>query len=512
MNRKELVDLNLYNQDYIIWIIIVIKEVHMFIAREKELRFLSDIYHAKGGQLVVLYGRRRVGKTEVLREFCKDKQHVFYSCTQTTDSAQLENFSNAMFKEDIPAKKYVGSFDNWESAFKSCLDLPYNSGKKLVVIDEFPYMCQANSSIPSILQNLFDSDFKDSEIMLVLCGSSMSFIEKDLLSEKNPLYGRATGIYRMTEMDFYDSCKFFPKFSAEDKVYAYSILGGIPHYLKQFDDCVSLEENIKNRILTKGCVLYSEVEFLLHQELREVSVYNSIIQAIASGSTKLNEISQKSLIDNSSKTGIYLRNLNELGLVVKEFPITEKQKKTGNSRNGYYRLTDSFFRFWYNFCFPNLSVLEDGDVGGLYEYTVKPGLNHFASLAFEDVCRQFIKRQQFNGALPFRYSKIGRWFGKTKVQDSSTSSGFITTESEVDILCADEHYKNYLVGECKFKNSDFTYSDYLNTISKFDDLKAEANFYYYLFSKSGFSDSVVEEASKAGNVFLYELEDVVSNN
>lgn len=482
----------------------------MFIAREKELKFLNDIYHAKGGQLVVLYGRRRVGKTEVLREFCKDKQHVFYSCTQTIDSAQLKNFSNAMFKEDIPAKKYIGSFDNWESALKSCLDLPYNSDKKLVVIDEFPYMCQANSSIPSILQNLFDSDFKDSEIMLVLCGSSMSFIEKDLLSEKNPLYGRATGIYRMTEMDFYDSCKFFPNFSAEDKVYTYSILGGIPHYLKQFNDCDSLEENIKDRILTKGCVLYSEVEFLLHQELREVSVYNSIIQAIASGSTKLSEISQKSLIDNSSKTGIYLRNLNELGLVVKEFPVTEKQKKTGNSRNGYYRLTDSFFRFWYNFCFSNLSVLEDGDVGGLYEYTVKPGLNHFASLAFEDVCRQFIKRQQLNGSLPFRYSKIGRWFGKTSVKDDSMPGGSKIIESEADIFCTDAHYDNYIVGECKFKNSPFAYSDYMNVISKFYNLKDKATFYYYLFSKSGFSDSVLEVGNENSDVYLYDLEQVVN--
>ena len=155
-------------------------------------------------------GRRRVGKTETLKEFCKGKPHVFYSCTQSTDKVQLAKFSKQVFKENIPAKKYISEFADWESAFRSVLDLPYGDQKKMLIIDEFPYMCKGNKSIPSILQNLWDTDLKDQNVMIVLCGSAMSFIEKDLLAEKNPLYGRATGIYKMTEMGFYDAVKFFP--------------------------------------------------------------------------------------------------------------------------------------------------------------------------------------------------------------------------------------------------------------------------------------------------------------
>ena len=196
----------------------------MFIGREAELQFLNDKYEENKGQLIVLYGRRRVGKTETLREFCKGKPHIFYSCTQTTDRVQLAKFSKQLLKEDIPARQYVTEFADWEKAFRTILDLPYGAEKKLVIIDEFPYMCRGNKSIPSILQNLWDAEFKNSNVMLILCGSAMSFIEKELLAEKNPLYGRATGIYKMKEMGFYDAIKFFPDYSPKDKVLTYALL------------------------------------------------------------------------------------------------------------------------------------------------------------------------------------------------------------------------------------------------------------------------------------------------
>ena len=263
----------------------------MFIGRETELRFLQDKYNEKKAQLIVLYGRRRVGKTETLREFCRDKPHLFFSCTQTTDRVQLARFSSQILREDIPAKQYLSEFADWEKAFRAILDLPYGEKKKLIVIDEFPYMCKGNKSIPSILQNLWDMELKDGNVMIVLCGSAMSFVEKELLAEKNPLYGRATGIYKMTEMGFYEAARFFPDYSERDKVLAYAVLGGIPHYLNQFRPELSVQENIKRNILTKGSVLYSEVDFLLHQELREPPIYNAIIEAVALGSTKLNDIS-----------------------------------------------------------------------------------------------------------------------------------------------------------------------------------------------------------------------------
>ena len=481
----------------------------MFIGREAELRFLEDKYQEDRGQLIVLYGRRRVGKTETLREFCKDKPHVFYSCTQSTDKVQLVKFSQLMLKEDIPARNYITEFADWEKAFHAILDLPYGDRKKLIVIDEFPYMCKGNDSIPSILQNLWDSELKDANVMVILCGSAMSFIEKELLAEKNPLYGRATGIYKMQAMGFYDAARFFPDYSPRDKVLTYAVLGGIPHYLNQFDPKKSLGENIKRNILTKGSVLYSEVDFLLHQELRETPIYNSIIEAVALGNTKLSDISQKAMMDSTSKTSVYLRNLIELGIVEREFSVDVKLKEKANASRGAYCLTDNFFRFWYTFGFANFSQLEDGDVDGVYEYVVEPALHEFASFIFEDVCKEFVKEQQKRNALPFRYSKMGRWFGKTTVRDEHTDTGLRTAETEIDLLAIDREEKNYLVGECKFKKQPFRYSEYLNTVAKLTPQKQKAAFYYALFSESGFDEKIEEIAREDQMLQLYDLEKIV---
>lgn len=482
----------------------------MFIGRETELKFLQDKYDEKKGQLIVLYGRRRVGKTETLREFCRQKPHVFFSCTQSTDKVQLAKFSKQMLREDIPAKKYISEFEDWERAFHAILELPYGDKKKLLVIDEFPYMCRGNKSIPSILQTIWDIELKDRNVMLILCGSAMSFIEKELLAEKNPLYGRATGIYKMNEMGFYDAARFFPNYSEKEKVLAYAVLGGIPHYLNQFDKEISVAENIKRNILTKGCVLYSEAEFLLHQELRETAIYNAIIEAVALGNTKLNDIRQKALIEDTSKTSIYLKNLIELGIVRREFSVDVGTKEKVNKNRGTYRLTDHFFRFWYAFGFANLSQLEDGDAEGVYEYLIAPALGEFASLAFEDICKEFVRNLQKKNALPFRYTKMGRWVGKTTVRDKNAEKGLRVAETEIDLLGIGKDEKEYLVGECKFKHSPFAYSEYLDTAAKLAPQKEKAKFYYALFSASGFDDKLAAKAKTSEALCLYDLETIVN--
>ena len=482
----------------------------MFIGRETELAFLQNKYEEKKGQLIVLYGRRRVGKTETLREFCKNKPHVFYSCTQSTDKVQLAKFSKQVLKENIPARRYISEFADWESALRTVLDLPYGNQKKTLIIDEFPYMCKSNKSIPSILQNLWDAELKDQNVMIILCGSAMSFIEKELLAEKNPLYGRATGIYKMTEMGFYDAVKFFPNYSDTDKILAYSILGGIPHYLRQFNPDLSIAENIKRNILTKGCVLYSEVDFLLHQELRETPIYNSLIEAVALGNTKLNDISTKSLVEDTSKTSVYLKNLIELGIVEREFSVDSGTREKANTNRGTYRLTDNFFRFWYAFGFTNYSQLEDGDVDGVYDFVIAPFLDQFASYAFEDVCKEFVREMQKQNALPFRYSKIGKWTGKTTLYDKDAPNKMRVGETEIDLLAIGRGEKEYLVGECKYKVEPFTYAEYYKTKVKLTPLKETAAFFYALFSRSGFDDKVLAETEANTDLQLFTLPQIVN--
>lgn len=479
----------------------------MFIGRKQELQFLEDKYNSKGGQLIVLYGRRRVGKTETLREFCKGKRHIFYSCREVSDKLQLRSFSEKLLKENIPAASYIKEFSEWETALKSVLDLPYGDEKKLLIIDEFPYMCRGNESIPSVLQNLWDELFKDENIMIVLCGSAMSFIEKELLAEKNPLYGRATGIYKMEAMSFYDAVQFFPNYTDRDKIIAYSILGGIPHYLRQFDADLPLEENIKRNILTKGCVLYSEVEFLLRQELRETPLYNSIIEAVALGNTKLNDISVKSLVDDTSKTSVYLKKLIELEIIKREFSVDDGMKERANTNRGLYRLADSFFRFWYAFVFTNYSELESGDTDGVFEYAIKPNLHEFASFAFEDVCREYVRKMQRAGRLPFRYQRMGRWWGRTTVRRKDKTE---VQETEIDLLAVSQKADQYLVGECKFKGRPFSFAEYLDTSVKLSQQKGKAEIFYYLFSESGFDDNLTSEVEKDEHLKLVGLEDVVS--
>lgn len=463
----------------------------MFVGREKELAFLEERYQRKEGQLIVLYGRRRVGKTETLRKFCEGKQHVFYSCVECPDEQQLKNFSARMLKNSNPAAKYLSYFSDWRQLFENIGELcEYH--KQLIIIDEFPYMVKNNPAIPSILQNVWDSVLKNKNVCIILCGSAMSFIEKEILSEKNPLYGRATGILKMTAMDFYDAVQFLPHFSCEDRVSAYAILGGIPHYLLQFDDGVSLEENVVEHILQRGSILYSEVEFLLRQELRETSTYNAIIQAITLGNTKLNDIHQKTQIDKT-KISAYLKNLMDLGIVYREFPVSAKPKEMANVSRGLYELADQYFFFWYSFVFQNRSELEAGDAEGIWKYAVEPELDLFVSRVFEIICIQYLRKKNQHGDLPFHFVKIGRWWDK---------------ENEIDIMAVDRTCKNVILGECKYKKSKMGVSDLRHLQAKFAADKKKDTF-YYLFSRSGFSEQLKKVAGEE-SVYLVGLQELVS--
>ncbi|MCL2078975.1 MAG: ATP-binding protein [Oscillospiraceae bacterium] len=482
----------------------------MFIGREQELNFFEDKYSAPGGQLVVLYGRRRVGKTEVMHKFCEGKPHVFYSCRELSDTKQHAAFTERLSKSGIPIIKYSSAFGEWEAAFKSILEMPTNGKKKLLVIDEFPYMCKGNSSIPSLLQILWDEELKNQDIMIVLCGSAMSFIEKKLLSEKNPLYGRATGIYKMNEMPFEDAIKFFANYSDEDKMLAYAILGGIPHYLQQFDPALSLRENIIKNVLTKGCALYNEVEFLIRQELREPAFYNTLIEAIALGNTQLNDIYMKTQLDKA-KISVYLKNLIELQILEREFSVLSSSKEQVTSTRGLYRITDNFFRFWFSFVFSNLSDLENNDAEGVFTYAVLPQINDFASPVFETVCREFMRDKNRKGELSFRISRLGRWWGKLNknVTTENEKEKIVAEDTEIDIVAIDAKSKNYILGECKFRNSAMDISEFNNLKEKVSVIKKGAAVEYALFSKSGFTKGLTEQAEKDEPIKLFSLSDII---
>ena len=474
----------------------------MFIGRQQELEFLNNKYNSKKAEFVVLYGRRRVGKTELLTEFCRDKPNLFYSCNEYTDRKQFSAFCNSLFVFEPSLHKQIRRFADWQDVFSSLGDLP-GEEKKIIVIDEFPYMCKGDKSIPSLLQNLWDHKLKDSNIMLILSGSSVSFIEDELLGVKNPLYGRATGIYKLEPLPFDDAVKFFPDYSNEEKVTAFSILGGIPHYLKQFDPDISLEDNIKKHILSKGTVLSGEVEYILHQELREPAIYITLLETIATGSTKFNEICERSQIE-SGKMSVYLRNLAELGIIARDYPVLTKAKDLTKKNIGEYRITDDFFRFWFAYVYKYSSELALGNVDDLWNYVIKKDLHNFASKAFENISIKYLYKQRHIGNTPVLFLSIGRWWGKVTHKDENGKP--YTVSEEIDVLATDKDEKNYIIGECKFTNEPFDLAQ-LKALQKKLEINGEK--YWYLFSLNGFTDAVKDAAKENNNIRLVTLDDML---
>ena len=296
-------------------------------------------------------------------------------------------------------------------------------------------------------------------------------------------------------MTFLDSIKFVPNFSTHDKIATYSILGGIPYYLNQFNDSVSLEENICSNILENGSIFYSEPDFLLKQELREPATYNTIVQAISFGNTKFNEIQQSTQIEKG-KLSVYLKNLMELGIIEREFPILSSPSSTQKSQRGIYKITDFFFRFWYSFVFPNLTLLDYGDSITVYNNIIANKLDYFISLPFENICIEYLLQQNKENLLPFNFTSIGRWWDN---------------ENEIDIIATDYNKEKVISGECKFHKSKCDKRDLKKHISKnLQGLKLKSNntIFYYYFSYSGFTEDAVTFA-KENNITLITGEDLV---
>lgn len=457
-----------------------------FIGRAYELKFLESCYADSKAQLVFLYGRRRVGKTETLLKFAENKRHVFFAAQASTREEQLASFSRQMFEAGAPAGRYISQYSDWESALRDIDSLPSENGeRKLVIFDEFPYLVKSDPSLPSVLQNLWDHTLRHENIMIVLCGSAMSFIEKELLSEKAPLYGRATGILKMMPMSYREAAEFFPEYSVEDKVISYAILGGIPHYLSQFDPAESVASNVKRRILARGSALYSETEFLMHQEFRETATYNAIIQAVALGATQLSDIANRTMVP-AQKASVYLNNLIEVGILEREFPVGTKLVEHSKGMRGLYQVSDDFFRFWYAFVFPNRSDLEAGDINGVWDRDVWPMLHDFAATPFERICAAWMREESIAGRLPFRARDIGRWWDG---------------QDEIDVAATSTADKQLIVGECKFRNKPVDIN-VLRTLQTKSDRISASRKYYYLFSLSGFTSALEETVRSEGNTTL----------
>lgn len=462
-----------------------------FIGREKELADLNELYSQDKFQLFVLYGRRRVGKTTLLNEFCKNKASIFYSAEQSNDKLNLEKFSSLVF--DFYGENNLEPFSSWTNAL-SYINDRQKDNKLILVIDEFPYLVRKNKALLSELQHLIDHKLTSGNLFIILCGSYMGFMEKEVLGSKSPLFGRRTAQLHMKPFNYQTSSKFLDGFSDEEKLELYGAFGGTPLYLQQVNHSESFEENIKRSYLKVTSYLYEEALLLLRQEVQEPGVYSAIIEAIAGGHTKANEISTK-IGEDSAKCLKYIKTLCELGILHKETPFGEKEA----SRKTIYGISDFMFRFWYRYVFANRTLIETGAQQAVWLKKIEPDYNGYMGLVFEKVCADYLSAKNAKGELPILFTSIGRWWGT----DPTTHS-----QEEIDLVANDR--RDYIFGECKWRNEKLDISVLRELKTKADIFSKNRNStFYFLFSKSGFTDAVKNEAKADNSIVLVELNDIM---
>ena len=454
------------------------------IGRAKELDILNTLYESSKFEYLVMYGRRRVGKTTLLQDFSKDKNVIFYPAQEKNDALNLLDFSK-MVQMKLDGM-YISAFAGWKDAFEY-IDKKVRE-RTLIIIDEFPFIAEENPTVKSILQHTIDHLWKKNKnIFLILCGSSVSFMESDIMGNKSPLHDRQTSSMEVEPFDYLESSLFYPSYSNEQKLITYGILGGVPRYLEAFADSISIEDNISRTIIKKGSYLNEEPINLLKAELRDPNVYNSILSAIANGKNKVQEISDY-LHEDKSKVSKYLVVLQTMRLVEKKVPCGEGE----GSRKGIYKLTDNFFRFWFRYEFTNNAYYEMLGADAASK-EIMDGIPDYMGDAFEGICMEYFIRKAKKKELPFIPFKMGKWWGNNM---------HIKAQDDVDILMIDKSGKKGLFVECKFTNSKMPHSEYEDLKTAMLAFPSIEEKHMYFVSKSGYEDSVIRHAKEDGAVLL----------
>lgn len=453
-----------------------------FIGRKYELKELNLEYENGKFALSVIYGRRRVGKTYLIQEFIKDKEGYYFVATESNELINLSLISKAIYKtcgnlEGLP------DFSNFESALRYLFQ--YSIDKRIIfVIDEFPYLAESAPYISSLIQNLIDEYREKSKLFLILCGSSMSFMEEQVLGYKSPLYGRRTSQFKINAFNYLESGEFVNSYSDKEKSIVFGLTNGVAEYLTFFDENLSLKENIINIFLKPNGRLYEEPLNLLKQELRQPKFYNDILFSISAGASKLNEISTK-LNVVSGGLAHYLNSLIELGIIEKKTPVLNRKTK-----RPIYVIKDTMFLFWYKFVQTNLNMINIGLGEVLYE-SIEKNLNDYMGDVFEKISIEYFEERLKKSKFLFIPTDYGNWWGTDKE---------LKKESEIDML-AYNNENEFLFVEAKWNNSKVKQDILDNLISKSYNFRYKKA-YYWITSLSGFEKFKIED-----NV---ELIDIVS--
>ena len=470
-----------------------------FIGRESELESLEEQYKKPreyGAPLVVVYGRRRVGKTTLIRHFAADKPALAFFASQETSASNLQNFVRQMLEQaQLPYAQSL-TIGSWHDAFLFYADTFLNGRERhILIIDEFPYLVQADKAFPSIMQRAWDSALKDKNMMLILCGSHESMMLSSALSHDSPLYGRRTAQIKLQPFSFKEFSQAYPSVSFEDRVRLYALTGGVPKYMEEFDDAADFDfyREAKGKVLNASGMLYLEPEFLLKSDAAGGPSQMTLLKAIAGGAHKMSEIAARMEV-KATDLSFYLKSLMDIGYVRREIPVTEKNP--AKSKMGLYFISDSYIDFWFKFVYPyrgniELKRTERAENAIKRDYDLR-----HAAFVYERVCLEIFLDYCDSHLEPLAPERFGRYW------DSNT---------EIDVVAIDGADKKAFAGECKFHNKPVG-MEVLGSLQKKYAGAKELQGYapiFGVFSKSGFASGLIDAAGESGNILLFDKEGVL---
>ena len=459
-----------------------------FIDRQKERATLEKEYARSGSSLVILYGRRRVGKTTLISEFIKDKKALFYLASEESESQNRIAFQEKVADFINNDLLRAADIKSWDLLFKQIIDAKLPT-KPVIVIDEFQYIGKSNSAFPSVFQRIWEEILKKQSVMVILCGSLISMMESQTLSYSSPLYGRRTAQIRLTQIPFRYYREFFPYNERRNLIEMYAVTGGVPKYIESFSNCSDIYQAIEDNVLNQNSYLYDEPNFLLQQEVSEIGSYFSIIRSIAAGNHKISAIASMLEVKVTSLSK-YLQTLINLDILEREVPITEENPE--KSKKGLYKIKDNYLRFWFAFIYPNRGFIESGNESFVLDKIQKGFISSQAAFVYEDVCREKMWELNTNSSWPFCFSKVGRWWN---------------SEEEIDIAALDPDGNNLILGECKFWQEPVGVSVLRSLEEKAYSVewrKQKRKVWFILFSISGYTDELQQIAANRDDLILSE--------
>jgi AAA+ ATPase superfamily predicted ATPase len=463
--------------------------IPLFVDRAGELAFLEEQWRRERASFVVVYGRRRIGKTALVSHFLSKRRGLYFLATEESETQNRAAFRT--LAAEFSGNELLASSNtaDWELVFKALFEPAPGRNKQdrlAIAIDEFQYLAKANPAFPSILQKIWDSFLSGKNVMLILCGSSVSMMESSVLSYNSPLYGRRTGQIRLEQIPFSYYGAFFPGKSERELVERYAVTGGVPKYIEFFESG-NLNREIQRNILTTSGFLYNEPAFLLRMEVSEIGSYYSLIKVIAAGNRKLSQIAA-ALELKQSGISKYLNTLITLGILEREVPVTEENPD--KSKRGLYRIKDNFLQFWFRFVFPRMGYIELGRSGEVMEQIKQNFIDGHVSYVWEDICREKMWVLDFKKRWGFSINRCGRWWNK---------------ESEIDIVAYDSSGLDMIFGECKFsskKTGTAVLRDLEQKAATVPWKKENRRNYFVIFSMGGFTGELKAAAGFRRDLLL----------